>query len=102
MTNALFPLPTSGFISGRIATEADVNAGDAVFFIKGDGVIPAAITIPQFAIWREDQDAEGKFCAIVQAEMTTDGVLVGLRDADGSNAIATLPELELLGQEIKK
>jgi hypothetical protein len=102
MTSASFPLPTSGFISGRVATEADVNTGDAVFFIKGEGVTPAAITIPQFAIWREDQDAEGKLRVVVQAEMTIDGVLVGLRDADGSNAIATLPELELLGEEIKK
>lgn len=101
MANASLSLPTTGFVAGRLATEADVKAGDAVFYIMGEGISPAPITIPQFVILREDPDAEGKLCVLVQAEQTIDGIMVGLRDADGANIVATLSELELLGEKVK-
>jgi hypothetical protein len=46
------PLPTTGFISGRPATDQDVTAGNAVFVLKAYGSYfgkPMDVTIPQYA-----------------------------------------------------
>src|SRR5215510_10539464 len=52
------PLPKQGFISGRIATPADVAAGNAVFSaaVSGGAVgksTPLRIQIPQYAYYKE-------------------------------------------------
>src|SRR5258708_8594921 len=51
-------LPKQGFISGRVATPADVAAGNAVFSaaVGGGGVgksTPLRIQIPQYAYYKE-------------------------------------------------
>ena len=46
------PLPTTGFISGRAATDKDVADGNAVFVLKAYGVYfgkPLDVVIPQYA-----------------------------------------------------
>ena len=90
-------LPTSGFLSGRTATNADVEAGDAVFSMDGKSLGSLGIEIPQYAIWA-DENGEERPVIVLQAERAPGGMeIVGLRAADGSNMAATLPEIRLLG-----
>jgi hypothetical protein len=91
-------LPSTGFISGRAATEKDVEDGNAVFVAKVEDKIigtPIAITVPQYAFWSR---ADGKILVvIVQAEEANGMRLFGFRDAAGEETVATGPEIELLG-----
>lgn len=93
-------LPTSGFISGKVATTDDVAAGRAVFSQQGGSSSPIDMEIPQYALWTDDSGNEHPVI-VVQAEHGPNGMeIVGLIAADGSHAVATLPELELLGNEM--
>ena len=91
-------LPATGFLTGRAATEKDVEDGNAVFVAKvGDKSIgtPVPIAIPQFAFWSHP---DGKtLVVIVQAEEANGMQLFGFRDASGNETVATGPEIELLG-----
>jgi hypothetical protein len=53
MTTASWPdPPNNAFVSGRLAQEADVKCGDAVFYTQIDSASasrPAPIAIPQYA-----------------------------------------------------
>jgi len=92
-------LPTRGFISGRPATIEDAKQGNAVFSMKGQSKGALAITVPQYALWR-DEKALNHAMIVVQAERAPDGSeIVGLRDLEGHEAVATLPEVTLLGTE---
>jgi hypothetical protein len=93
------PLPTTGFIFGRPATEQDVDAGNAIFVAKVNGVVigkPVSMIIPQFAYWT---DSAGKKIpvVIVQAEDAQGMRLYGFRDAQGIDHVCTGPEIEVLG-----
>ena len=73
-------LPSDGYIRGRPATEADIEAGRAVFVAAdGDRVIgrPLPITIPQYAYFLD----EGKRvpAIVVQAEEARGRKLLGAR-----------------------
>jgi hypothetical protein len=92
-------LPSSGFLSGRAATNADVEAGQAVFSMDGksEGALP--IAIPQYALWTDESGSEHPV-VVVQAESAPGGLqIVGLLHRDGSYAAATMAELKLLGTE---
>ena len=90
-------LPLHGFIVGRPATLDDVQRGDAVFHTNGTGGAAATVAIPQYAYWSESL-GERQLVFLVQAEHSPDGpILVGLRDLDGNEIVATMSELELLG-----
>lgn len=93
-------LPTEGFITGRVATDADVMAGRAVFSTGGtpDQVTPLALTIPQYACWTS-QDAGRQRVILIQAEHGPPGDIVGLRTPRGEEIVVTLPEVQLLGQQ---
>jgi hypothetical protein len=97
-TNMDWPqLPSSGFLSGRAATNADVEAGQAVFSMDGksEGALP--IAIPQYALWTDESGAAHPV-VVVQAEKAPGGLeIVGLLHRDGSHAAATMAELGLLG-----
>ena len=100
------PLPSKGFIRGRAATVADVNAGNAVFVAKaGDRIVgrPLEIAIPQYA-YLIDADSEKRIrVVIIQAEHAQELDLIGYRElATGEEGIATLPEFELLGTSPRK
>ena len=93
------PLPTSGFISGRIAKEADLQAGNAVFVAKFGGHVsgkPSNIRVPQYAILSEG-DGSKLPVVVVQAEINEKGSFFGLRDLRGGNHVATATEVRLLG-----
>ncbi len=89
-------LPTTAFVAGRTATQADVASGAAIF--STDGASSASdLNVPQYVWWR---DGAGRRHArvLVQAEIVPGGMtIVGLRDSAGNEAAVTLPEVELLG-----
>lgn len=91
-------LPEEGFIAGRIAENSDVGNGQAVFSLNGQSAGIIDIAIPQYALWK-DEDGSEHPVIVVQAERAPDGTeIVGLLLPDGSQAVATISELTLLGQ----
>ena len=97
------PLPKEGFIAGRAATRADVEAQRAVFVAESNGVPlgkPLDIAIPQYA-WHLDGRSRTPVI-IIQAERAGDQSIVGAKRADGQYLAALLNEFELLGQKPPK
>jgi hypothetical protein len=90
------PLPARGFISGRPAQLDDVRAGNAVFVAAVDGTVigkPLFIQIPQHALLRNTRE----HVFVVQAEEARGIKMFGVRKFDGSDAVVTEQDLELLG-----
>jgi hypothetical protein len=103
------PLPKVGFISGRVATPADVAAGNAVFSASVAGgaagkATPIRIRIPQYAYYKEGGtkirvivlqaehiDIRKQTGELVQMES------VGAVKPDGKKFIGLLTSFELLG-----
>lgn len=93
------PLPTSGFISGRPATDKDVIDGNAVFALRAYGVPfgkPLDVAIPQYAYLRK-RGREPIAVIVVQAELGKGLKIFGVRDLNGKGATAKESELQLLG-----
>jgi hypothetical protein len=94
------PLPREGFIVGRAATKADVEAGNAVFVAAdGDRVIgnPIALDIPQYAYFN---DRGVRVPAIVlQAEEARGKKLLGARLVNGQFVAGLITDFTLLGKE---
>ena len=83
-------------VSGRTATDADVNDGRAVFAIGGE---PVDMDIPSCAIIREDGVGEATPVVVVQVERLEDGtVAVGYRMLDGGTGIAPFNDVEFLSE----
>jgi len=99
-TDAGWPaLPTAGFIAGRVATEADIKRGDAVFVSQVDGKPdgqPASIRIPQYA-YLIGENGKRRPVVVVQAQTNERGTFLGMRDATGEEYVATKEEVVLLG-----
>jgi hypothetical protein len=113
------PLPTSGFISGRVATQEDIDQDIAAFgfpkkleaqqvtkltgeevteAVECAGSIPLEILIPQYAILT--LNGERLPCIITQGEESGDSKIVACRLLKDNNiAIGLLEDFELLGQE---
>lgn len=96
-------LPSSGFISGRVATKEDVFSGIAVFdfeHIKDQERAPLDIEIPQYAIRLSKIAGEAHFpVIIIQAETLGNTEFVGYRSIpDGKQGSALLNEFILLGK----
>jgi hypothetical protein len=111
------PLPTTGFISGRVATQEDVDQDVAAFGfpkkleaaqvtkltgeeeskpVECAGSTPLDILIPQYAIL--NINGEQRPCIIIQGEEAGDSKVVGCRlIKDNSIAIGLLEDFELLG-----
>jgi hypothetical protein len=93
------PLPATGFISGRAATDQDVADGNAVFVLKAYGGYfgkPMDIVIPQYAIMTKRGEKPVPVI-VVQAEMGGGVKVFGVRGLDGDKSTARDFELELLG-----
>ena len=101
MTAKSWPdLPNNAFVSGRLAQEADVKCGDAVFYTRIDGVPanrPAPIAIPQYAHLIAE-DGSRVPVVVVQAEVNDRATILGLRDMQGKEYVVTEAEVILLGQ----
>jgi hypothetical protein len=94
-------LPTSGFVTGRPATEEDVKSGNAVFVLRSGGRLvgtPLKLEIPQYAIHIDVESGEQTPGFIIQAESAGDQSIIGFRVLPSRTALAgTLPEFKLLG-----
>ena len=91
-------LPTTGFISGRPATDKDVSDGNAVFVLRAYGIAfgkPLDVTIPQYYLTKRGQQAVPVI--VMQAEQGKGIRIFGLRGLDGKTATARESELRLLG-----
>ena len=83
-------------VQGRSATDADVNAGRAVFAVGGE---PVELDLPSCAIVTEEEVGEPTPVIVIQAERLEDGtVAVGFRFLEGGTGIASLDEIELLSE----
>ncbi len=81
-------------IAGRPATEADVAAGSAVFYVPG-GSAPAPMSLPCCAI-QVLEDGSELPVVIVQAELAPHGTILGVRPLSGGNGICMSTEVRLL------
>ena len=93
------PLPTTGFVSGRPATDEDVADGNAIFVLKAYGTYfgkPMDIVIPQYAYLTKAGEKPVPVI-VVQAEIGNGIKLFGVRGLDGDKSTAREFELKLLG-----
>ena len=81
-------------ISGRPATEADVAAGLAVFYVPGESVA-ASMSLPCCAYQRLEDGTEQPV-VVIQAELAPQGILLGIRPLTGGNGICLATEVRLL------
>ena len=84
---------------GRLATEADVAQGCAVFFLQPESnsmALPYPIALPACAILYDESEGNETPVVVIQAEQTGSRVVVGYRFVTGGNGICTLPELLFL------
>lgn len=81
-------------ISGRAATEADVQAGLAVFYVQGEST-PATIALPCCAI-ESLEDGTTQRVLVIQADVAPYGTVLGVRPLAGGNGVCTLEEVQLV------
>jgi len=83
-------------VADRAATDADVNAGRAIFAVGGE---PVDLEVPSCAIVREDGIGEPTPVIVIQAERIEDGTIaIGFRIVDGGSGIAPLDDVEFLSE----
>lgn len=81
-------------VAGRCATENDVAAGRAVFYVP-NGSEPAQVPIPSCAFQTLDDGSELPV-VIIQAESISTGTAVGVRPLAGGNSVCLLSEVRIL------
>lgn len=84
-------------ISGRIATEQDVNEGIAVFYIP-DGSFALDAMLPTCVIQIDEDTGERTPAIVIQAEQAGEQVYLGLLYLDGSHGLCGLEEVEQLDE----
>ena len=87
-------------VKGRLATDADVKAGRAVFVISGGAgavqVHPLDMPLPRCAVWRDTERNEIVPVVCIQAEEKNGNKIVGFRIVRGGLGMATVSELIFL------
>ncbi|NOX28305.1 MAG: hypothetical protein GXP21_09020 [Gammaproteobacteria bacterium] len=81
-------------ITGRPATEEDIEGGIAVFAIPF-GSKPYDIELPLCAIQIDKESNKRTPCIAIQIEEADNGVFVGVRYLNGGNGVGTTNEFEL-------
>lgn len=84
-----------GYVSGRLATQKDVNIGQAVFYATS-GNEKHDIPIPVRAIHKDVDTGQKTDVVIIQAELGPNGVIIGARYFEGGQLIGLLHEFEIL------
>lgn len=84
-------------ISGRIATEEDVNEGIAVFYVP-DGSFALDAQLPTCVIQINEETEERTPAIVIQAEQAGENVYLGLLYLDGSYGMCGLEEVEQLDE----
>lgn len=87
--------------SGKIASESDAKKGAAVFCIKDVNFehIPFKIELPKLAYLIDSENKNKELVVLIQAESTSQGVVVGYRNPLGGNGACFFYELELLDEK---
>lgn len=97
------PLPSEGFVSGRIATQEDVKKGDAAFAtLPEQSVVRQAVPIPvpQYAIYRGGEETQLVF--VIQVEKVNGKVTIGAKPVEGGPlVIGEVTDFSLLGNKPK-
>jgi hypothetical protein len=99
MSDIWGPIPpnewrSTPYLAGRVAIDADVREGRAVFFVNGDSE-PAVIQLPCCALQKRD-DGSCTRVVVVQAEHVDGQTLLGVRSLTGGNGICLLSDVEIL------
>ena len=81
-------------VVGRCATEEDVAAGCAVFYVPS-GSVAADLVIPSCALQSLDDGSELPV-VIIQAETIPTGTALGVRPLCGGNSVCLLSEVRIL------
>ena len=81
------------FTSGRVATDQDVEDGNAVFHIPS-GSKPYETGLPLFAIQISEDESKRVPCVVIQVENCTEGTAVGVRYFEGGNGVGMANEFE--------
>lgn len=94
------PLPIDGFFVGRVAVQADVDSGAAIF---ATGIEESAgktlnILIPQYGWYVEDSVRVP--VVILQAEEDDNNKVIGARQLDGRNVVGLAEDFVLLGIKV--
>jgi|HubBroStandDraft_4_1064222.scaffolds.fasta_scaffold25031_2 hypothetical protein len=100
------PLPNTGFVRGRAATNDDVRTGAVAFVLAANGKPigrPLDIAIPQYALWHDVRTGTDTPVIIIQAETNGTIDVVGCMGiADHAVRVALLKEFTLLGTDVHK
>jgi len=85
------------FISGRVATENDVEVGRAVFHIPS-GSEPYDTELPLFAVQIDGENNTRVPCVAIQIESHPEGTAVGVRYFNGGNGVGMASEFEFYSE----
>jgi hypothetical protein len=89
------------YTSGHVASEEDVLAGRAVFYLEDPDEIsarPYSISLPHCAVLTDEEAGEKIPVIVIQAEHADNIIYIGYRFLGGGNGMCTLPEIELLDE----
>lgn len=90
-------------IRGRLAVEADVAGGSAVYYIENTvAARPFEMELPRCAVLHDEKTGRGIPVIVVQAECHEDhagpSLVIGYRFLNGGNGICMLSEVDLLAK----
>jgi len=81
-------------ITGRVATEEDIENGIAVFAIPS-GSKPYDVQLPLCAVQIDEETKKRIPCIAIQIEEADNGVFIGVRYLEGGNGVGTPEDIEL-------
>jgi hypothetical protein len=87
-------------MSGSLATEEDVEAGRAVFFLGNLDEAPArpsTIRLPALALWPDPELGAHRPVIVIQIEMGQQHI-AGIRFLEGGNGVCLLEELQMIDE----
>lgn len=91
-------------VEGVLATEADVKAGRAVFFLDNLDAIPARASskrLPALALWPDPDLGAHRAVIVIQIEIGQ-RELAGIRFLEGGNGVCLLEELEMIEEDDRR
>lgn len=89
-------------MSRDVATESDVRAGRATFYLGNLDEVPAwpaDATIPALVLWRDTDSGAVIPAVLIQAEQSAIQCTAGIRFLAGGNGVTLLEELEFVDED---
>ena len=91
-------------MDATLATEADVEAGRAVFFLGNLDEVsarPSSTPLPALAFWHDPDLGVHRPVVVIQIELGQKK-LAGIRFLEGGNGVCLLEELEMIGEDDRR